>query len=169
MKQIYCTAIGLLFLFSSCTKHNENNELNTVDLAFMQQMSLNHKSEIEAAKLITSNGNAATIKDFGQDMSTFYTNSQSELERLAATVNLDIENGLDIHSQQAVARLNVLSGYSLDTAYINAEVKTHRVMMALFQDAFNNGNNATVKGYVHRHFEEIEKNFLRADSLARHL
>jgi putative membrane protein len=168
MKHIYCTVMSLAFLCLSCTKHNENNELNRSDLEFMQQMSINHKNEIAAAKLVASNANSTAIKNFGQDMSSAYANAQSELERLAATVNLDVSGG-DAHTQQEATRLNVLSGYSFDTAYINSEVKAHRGMLALYQDAFNNGNNATVKGFVHRHFEEMEKNFLRADSLARHL
>jgi putative membrane protein len=166
MKQIYCLATALMLLFASCTKQNENNELNSSDLAFMQQMSINHKSEIAAAGLVASNGNSSAIKNFAEDMRIGYTNAQAELERLAASVNLDVSAGL--HTQQ-VTRLEALSGYSFDTAYIRSEVKAHSNMLALFQDAFNNGNNATVKGYVHRHLDEIERNFLRADSLARHL
>jgi len=167
MKKIYPAAIVLTLSFLSCTKHNENNELNSADLTFMEQMSLNHASEIAAAKLVASNSQSTSLKNYGNDMGTYYSNVEAELERLAASVNLDMQGS--VHSQQQVERLGVLSGYSFDTAYIKSEVKTHRAMLSLFQDAFNNGNNATVKGYVHRHIDEMERNFLRADSLERHL
>jgi len=170
MKKFYLAicAVTLISLLA-CNKHNDNNNLNAVDQAFITQTSISNKAEIAAGELALSKSTNPTVRSFSQMMITGYTEAEEDLETLAANLNFNLQDANVMQQQSIVSRLSGLSGYSFDTAYMHAEVKAHFNSLSVYQLTFNEGNNSTVKGYVHRFVDLIQMNYLKADSVSRSL
>jgi putative membrane protein len=168
MKQIYLAGSLAIFAITACTKHNENNNVNAADQSFMNQIAVHNKAEIAAAQLALSKTNDASVKAFGQMMVASYSKADVELQKIAAEVHFQLDDAA-VSQRQVLPGLDALSGFSFDTAYMNNEVKTHKNILSIYQMAFNEGNNASVKGYVHRNIDVVEMNYLKADSVARAL
>jgi putative membrane protein len=169
MKQIYCTATALIILFISCTKHKENNDLNEIDYKFLQQTSVYTEVEIAAGQLALSKSANSSVKNFAQTVVAGYTSARAELEDQASYLDVALPDFLDTRGKSLVESLSSLSGYQFDTAYIYGRVRAHRLMLSGFQNTFNNGNNASVKGYVDRYIDMVRLNYIQADSIARKL
>jgi len=169
MKQIYCTAALSALLLMACTKHNENNDLNSVDYQFLQQVSRYNKAEIAMGELATTKSSNASVASLAQNMVVDYTGTQTELEGQASYLQVALLDSLNIGSRNTTNSLESFSGYQFDTAYLHSRVRAHQMMLAVYQKTFNEGNNASIKGFVHRHIDLVKDNYLRADSLVRRL
>lgn len=66
-----------------------------------------------------------------------------------------------------MTRLNSLSGYSFDTAYINSQIKDHAKTLTLFNPEISNGNNQTIRSYATDNMPHIQMHYNRADSIRR--
>ena len=170
MKKIYfITSIAAILLMTSCKKEQENNNVNTVDQEFMIQLDGNMKTEIAAAQIAASKSQNEDVRTHVQTLITEYKLAQTELHKLAASLNVSLES---IRSAEQISRLSELEGISgseFDATYMNGSVDSQQHILDIFQKAFNEGNNANVKGYVHRYIELIERNFLNSDRLSRTL
>lgn len=170
MKKIYfICSIATILLMSSCTKEQENNNVNAVDQEFMSQLNVSMETEIAAAQIASSKAENEDVKTHVQNMIPEYKLAQNELRQLAVSLNVNLES-LRIQEQlNLLSRLNGLSGSEFDLTYMNGSVKSQQHILNIFQKAFNEGNNANVKGYVHRYIDLMEKYFLNSDRLARNL
>ena len=170
MKKIYfiCSIVSLL-LMTSCTKEQENNNVNAVDQEFMIQLASSFKAEISTAQIASSKTTNEDVKTHVESLATEYKVAQTDLHKLAASLNVSLEN---LRAQEQVTMLSMLdglSGYPFDSTYMNGSVKSQQKILNIFQKAFNEGNNANVKGYVHRYIDLIEKHFLNSDRIVRNL
>lgn len=170
MKKIYfiCSIVSLL-LMTSCTKDQENNNVNSADQEFMTQLALNMKGEISAAQIASNKSTNEDVKTHVQNLIAEYKIAQEELLKLAASLNVSIDNIRTEEQVTMLSRLDGLSGSEFDAVYMYGSVKSQQQILNIFQKAFNDGNNANVKGYVHRYIDMIEKHFLDSDRIARNL
>src|SRR4029078_9869117 len=111
MKQFYCTAALIALLLTACTKHNEDNDLNSVDYQFLQQISRSNKAEIAMGELATTRSANTSVASFAQNMIRDYTGAQSELEGQASYLQVTLLDSLNIGSRTVANNLDGLSGY----------------------------------------------------------
>src|SRR4051794_34370577 len=138
MKQFYCTvALSISLVIMGCAKHDENNDLNSVDYEFLQQTSKYNTGEIAAAELAISKSTNAVVKGFARDISSSYADAQSELEAQANYLKVALTNSLNIGSRAVSNSLNSFSGYQFDTAYLWSRVRAHKDMLSVYQRTFN--------------------------------
>jgi putative membrane protein len=168
MKKIFFTGSLALVLLSSCDKNddNNNNEINSTDQNFMTQVAIGNKAEIMAGQLAATKGNSAGVRSFGQLMVTEHGQAQSDLQSLATSLSRTLPDSVDAEHQALMTRLNSLSGYSFDTAYINSQVKDHQKTVTLFQAEIINGNNDIVQNYATKYLPHIQMHLQKADSLS---
>jgi putative membrane protein len=169
MKKIYFFfSIVCMLLITSCTKEKDNN-VNAVDQDFMSQLALSIKAEIATAQLVSTKTTNPSVKTYVQELIAEYGAAQEELHQLAASLNVDLASVQAEEQVSMILRLDGLSGESFDSTYMFGAVQSQQKILNLFQKAFNEGNNANVKGYVHRYIDLVEKHFLSADRIARSL
>ena len=170
MKKIYFfSSIVTLLLLSSCTKDQDTNNINAVDQEFMTQLALSMKGEIAAAQIASSKSTNEDVKNHVQGMGADYKIAQEDLHKLAASLNVSLINIRSEEQVTMLSRLDGLSGSEFDAIYMSGSVQSQQKILDIFQKAFNEGNNANVKGYVHRYIDVIEKHFLNSDRVARNL
>ena len=171
MKKIYfISSIAAILLMSSCTKEKENNNnINTADQEFMTQLASNMKVEIAAAQIASSKSENEDVRVHVQNLITEYKIAQTDLHKLAESLNVSLESIRTAEQVSLLSRLEGLRGSEFDAIYLNGSVKSQQHILDIFQKAFNEGNNANVKGYVHRYIDLIERQFLNSDRLFRNL
>jgi putative membrane protein len=171
MKKVFLTGSLALFILAACKKDkdNSNNNVNSTDQTFLTQVASGNKAEIMAGQLAATKATNAGIKAFGQMMVTEHGEAQSDLQRVYASVGQTMPDTVDAEHQALMTRLNSLSGYSFDTAYINSQVKDHQKTLSIFQSEISNGNNDSVQNYANKYLPHIQMHLQKADSLSRSL
>jgi putative membrane protein len=166
MKKVFLTGGLALVILASCKKDKDNNNVNSTDQSFMQQVAMGNKGEVMAGQLAATKGNSAGVRSFGQFMVTEHTQAQSDLQSLASRLSQTLPDSVSADDQALMVRLNSLSGYSFDTAYINSQIKDHQKVLNIFQNEVNNGNNDSVLNYANKYLPHIQMHLQMADSLS---
>jgi putative membrane protein len=170
MKKIYfISSFAVMLLTSACSKEQENNNVNAADHEFMTQLAWNMKTEIAAAQIASSKSENPEVRTHVQNLIAEYKPAQTELHKLAASLNVSLENIRAEEHVSILSRLEALSGSEFDATYMQGSVQSQQTILDIFQKAFNEGNNGNVKGYVHRYIDLIERHFLNSDRIARNL
>jgi predicted outer membrane protein len=168
MRKLLPVVIATLMI--ACKKNNDNpNEVNSTDKTFLLQTYLAGKEEIKAGQLAISKTSNAAVKEFGQQIIDGYRMAQSDIVDVANKLNLALTDTVSI-STRGSSTLGELSGYSFDTAYIKSRARSQMVMLGIFQNELNNGNNTYVRYYyLNKYIDKVQDYFHKADSLSRAL
>lgn len=166
MKKLFLVSGLALALLSSCDKDDDDNDLNSTDQTFMTQVAMANKAEIMAGQLAATKGSSAGVKAFGSLMVTEHGQAQTDLQSLAGSLSMNLPDSVDAEHQALMVRLNSLSGYSFDTAYINSQVKDHQKVVNIFQMELNDGDNESVRAYASQYLPHIQMHLQKADSLS---
>jgi len=94
-----------------------------------------------------------------------HTQVQTDLQNLANSLGQTLPNKLTPDDSTLMMRLSALSGFSFDTAYINAQVMDHQKVINVFQNEINAGNNQSVRAYANKYLPHIQMHLRMADSL----
>lgn len=98
-------------------------------------------------------------------MVTEHGMAQTELKNIGASLGRNVPDTVDAEHQALMVRLNSLSGYSFDTAYINSQVKDHQKTITIFQMELNDGDNQSLRNYAGKYLPNIQLHLQKADSL----
>lgn len=158
-----------LTVLAACSRDDDGNGNNVTDADrnFVTMASLSNNAEIASGSLAAAKGNNALVKDFGQQMVSAHTPAQSDLKNRAAALNLTAPDTVDAEQKALMVRLNSLSGYSFDTAYMNAQVKDHAKTVGIFQTEISGGTNQSIRGYATDYLPHIQMHYNRADSIRK--
>ncbi len=167
-KWILAGSICTVF-FASCDKNNDNNNANSTDQNFVMMASLSNNAEVGAGQLAASKGNSAMVKMFGQHMVDEHVPAQADLKNRALGISIAAPDTIDAEHKALMARLNSLSGYSFDTAYINSQIKDHAKTLDVFNTEINGGNNQSIKSFATDNIGHIQEHYNKADSIRRNL
>lgn len=166
-KWILAAGIGLTVL-ASCDKDDEN-DTNAADQQFVAATSISNNAEIMAGQLAATKATAPMVKTFGQHMVEEHTPAQADLKARASSVGISAPDSVDAEHRELMARLNSLSGYSFDTAYMNAQVKGHAKTIDVFNLEISNGRNTGIRSFATENLPHIQMHYVKADSIRRAL
>ncbi len=149
--------------FIGCQKHGPTNtSTNKTDVFFLQQASYSNLAEIDAGTIAGARGNYDSVKMFGTMMISDHGKAEASLQSLASELKIGIPDAPDSIHQAKAALLKTLSGYTFDTAYINAQVKDHEATIAIFQTELADGYNPSVKNYATKNLPVIQMHLQEA-------
>src|SRR5207253_1894160 len=114
-----------LLVVTACDKDDDDDDVNDTDRNFITMGSISNNAEIGAGQLAASKGNTAMVRAFGQHMVNEHTLAQTDLRNRATTLGISAPDTIDAMHRALMVRLNSLSGYSFDTAYMNSQVNDH--------------------------------------------
>jgi len=177
-------AASMLTLMVSC-KDNENSSNETAkeeneakfdttdvkrDAEFAVKAASGGMMEVELGNLAMTNGEAQSVKDFGQGMVTDHSKANEELKSLAASKNISLPAVPDADMQKKIDDLKQKHGHDFDKAYIDLMVEDHKEDIDLFQKEADKGNDADIKSWAagkvatlqhHLHMAEEAKNAIK--------
>ncbi|MFL5741356.1 MAG: DUF4142 domain-containing protein [Flavisolibacter sp.] len=169
MKKIFLSGTVLMLLVTACDKKDNKNTNNSMDQTFVTQVAVGNNAEIQAGQLAATRGNSASVRSFGQMMVTEHGQAQTDLKSTGSTAGIAVSDSVDAEHRALMTRLNSLSGYSFDTAYLNSQVNDHTKTLTIFQNEVNSGNNQNIRNYASQYLPHIQMHLQTADSILHHL
>ena len=171
MKKIWIICGTCALAVMACQRDDDggNNNVTGVDQNFVMMAGLSNNAEIAAGQVAATKGTNAMVKAFGQQMVSEHTPAQADLKSRAAAVGVNAPDTVDAEHKALMTRLNSLSGYSFDTAYMNSQVKDHAKTLDIFNTEINNGNNQSIRSYATDNVGHIQMHYNKADSIRRKL
>jgi putative membrane protein len=164
MKFIFvCFFISLLAI--NCSKDDDNNNVNSQDMFFMQQASFSNYNEISAGSIAASKGSYDSVRIFGSMMVADHGNAQASLDSLASSLNVPVPSTADSVHQAMATQLQSLSGNVFDTTYMGAQVRDHMLTIAIFQQEISGGNNQQVLDFARKNLPVIQMHLQEAQSI----
>jgi putative membrane protein len=164
-KWLLCGTLAAGVLFSGCDKDDDENESNNTDRNFVKMAAIANSAEVLAGQLAATKGTDPLVTSFGQMMVSEHTLAQNELKTNAGSQGFAVADTVDPAHQAIMARLNTLTGYEFDTAYMNSQVKDHLNTLTLFQTEVYGGRNESIKGYAIKYAPHIQMHLIKADSV----
>jgi putative membrane protein len=165
MKKLILSCLAAAFLFTACTKEDDPNKTNSTDQSFVTQVSISNNAEISAGQLAATKSSNAAVRAYGQAMVSEHTTAQNELKDIGNSIGLAVRDSIDPIHQALMVRLNLLTGYSFDTAYVNAQIQAHQAAVNLFQTEVSSGQQLQVRNYATKYLPHIQAHLFAADSL----
>lgn len=173
MKKVMLFAGLIGVLLTSCAEDtgitNEDRATNETDRMFTMQVAMGNRAEIMAGQLAAQKGTNTGVKSYGQLMVDHHTTAQAQLKTIAANAGLPAPDSVSMEHQMLMQRLNSLTGYSFDTAYINSQVRDHQKTLSIFQMEVNSGRNPAVRNFATQNIGMIQMHYNMADSIRRRL
>jgi putative membrane protein len=121
-------------------------------------------AEVELGKLAQQKAQNDAVKQFGQHMVQDHTKSNDELMKVAA------QEGITPPSQPAPKHmakkkeLTEASGAEFDKKYMEAQIKDHKEMIALFEQGAKN-NDGPLKEYATKTLPNLKKHLKMAQDV----
>ncbi|KDR31912.1 DUF4142 domain-containing protein [Caballeronia zhejiangensis] len=140
------------------------NDLPAVDKAFVQAASESSSTEIDTAKLATSQSQDKDVKSFAHHMMIDHTKLTMQL-KMAAPHGVEVPT--DNSDTTVIDALKPLKGKEFDTMYIQkVGVEGHQKAVAAFQKEAQEGQNADLKKAAQKALPTIQKHLKMAQDLA---
>jgi putative membrane protein len=122
--------------------------------------------EVQMGRLAADKATSPEVKQFGERMVTDHGQLGQKLQQLASNLNLTPEQQLSPEQQNAVSRLQNLSGKAFDREYIKAMVADHVKDISEFQRAANQASNADIKQFASEALPMLQEHLKLAREIA---
>lgn len=140
------------------------NDLPPIDKAFVQAASQSSSTEIDTAKLATSQSQDKDVKNFAHHMMMDHTKLTVQL-KMAAPHGVTVPK--DNSDETVISALKPLKGKEFDTMYINkVGVEGHQQAVEAFQKEAQEGQNADLKKAAQKALPTIQEHLKMAQQLA---
>ncbi|MDR5836575.1 DUF4142 domain-containing protein [Caballeronia sp. LZ034LL] len=140
------------------------NDLPEVDKAFVQAATQSSSTEIDTAKLATSQSQDKDVKNFAHHMMIDHTKLTLQL-KMAAPHGVAVPK--DNSDTSVIDALKPLKGKEFDKMYIQkVGVEGHEKAVAAFQKEAQEGQNADLKKAAQKALPTIQKHLKMAQDLA---
>lgn len=120
-------------------------QLNSVDRAFLRDAALGGRAEVELGRLASGKAQSPDVKAFADRMQQDHREANAELAEIAKKHEVALPGGLDPERRDAMKRLQAGSGADFDLAYIGNQVQEHQRAVQLFAHEIGSGQNADLR------------------------
>lgn len=152
------------FAQTQAASTTQANDLPAVDKEFVQAATESSSTEIDTAKLATSQSQDKDVKSFAHHMMMDHTKLTVQL-KMAAPHGVEVPK--DNSDQSVIDALKPLKGKAFDAMYIKkVGVEGHQKAVAAFQKEAQEGQNADLKKAAQKALPTIEKHLKMAQDLA---
>jgi len=166
MKSTIIAVLIAAAVLPSCSKDDNQNNIDNTDRDFASKAWITNKFEIEVGQLAVDKSSNPAIVSFGQQMLSEHQSSRDQLQVIATDLGLALPDSLDSESIGLRAQLVDFNGRAFDSVYIHSQVITHQKAIVVFQTEQNSGRNDRLKNYASEQLPHLQMHLQRADSLA---
>jgi putative membrane protein len=139
----------------------------TSESDFLQKAAREERAQIELAQLAESKAQRPEIKAFAQQEIKEHTHMLGDLEKLAASQNVNIPSDLDSSQNELKSTLQSQSGKDFDKNYVNVEIRAHEEMVNLLEGAVQKAQNPAVKDFATVSLITVRDHLNAAQALAK--
>src|SRR5262245_40983298 len=122
--------------------------LTTSEKEFMANAARGGMLEVQLGNLAAQKASSNDVKRFGERMATDHGQLGQKLQQLASKLNVTLPQELKPEEQNAVSRLEKLSGKVFDREYMKEMVSDHVKDISEFERAASQVTNADIKQFA---------------------
>ena len=145
----------------------QTGTLDKADQAFLDAAAQTDMTEAHVGQMAQDQGNAQSVKDFGQMLVTDHTSDYNQVTALGTKVNATIPKGLDAAHDKMIAPMNKLKGAAFDQKFIHDMIAGHEKAIMQYKKAAADSQNADVKAYAAQVLPTLQKHLDAAKDLAK--
>jgi putative membrane protein len=134
------------------------------DSAFMQKAAMGGMAEVQMGNLAQQKAASDQVKQFGARMVQDHSKANDQLKQIASSKGVTLPATPDKKSQQAMDKMQKLSGAAFDKAYMSDMVADHKHDIAEFQKEAKSGKDADVKGFAEKTLPTLQEHLKMAEA-----
>ncbi|MGH9533723.1 MAG: DUF4142 domain-containing protein [Terriglobales bacterium] len=118
--------------------------------AAVTAMNTINKDEIAGAKMMENKAQSAKVRDFAKMLESDHQGAEGKLQGIASNdrLTLDMNHHMHQQAQRMQHRLNDMSAYRADTAYVRDEARDHARAIRKMQALEAKVNNPNLRHYI---------------------
>jgi putative membrane protein len=137
------------------------------DSAFYKNAAEGGIFEVDAGNLAQQKGTSPAVKDFGGMMVKDHGAANDKLQALAAGKGISLPTSPGIAQMATEAKLKIESGDTFDKAYIESQVKAHRMTIKLFKKEIASGQDGDAKAFATATLPTLRSHLSKIDAIAK--
>lgn len=169
-KGFFCSfLIATAIAGAACNNEDDDNNTgvpNGTDVDFVMKASMGNTAEVDAGTAAAAKATDQGIKDYGNMMIADYGMAQTNLKRLADSLNMSAPDSLDAAHMQMKQMLANATGRQFDSLYIHGQIADHQTTISLFENEVSNGRNTALRQMAQQLLPSLNMHLQHADSLA---
>jgi putative membrane protein len=122
--------------------------LTATEKEFMANAARGGMLEVQLGNLATQKASSNDVKQFGERMATDHGQIGQRLQQLASNLSVTLPQDLKPEQQNAVSRLEKLSGKAFDREYMKEMVSDHTKDISEFERAASQATNPDIKQFT---------------------
>ena len=135
------------------------------DKQFLSDALKGSNGEIALANLAQKKGSAEPVRKFASELAADHSKAKDEISILATNLHVKVTGQLAPEIQQAIVKLQDLSGPAFDQEFIRVLIDDHQKDIAQFKDKSEQKNGETAE-LAARMLPVLEKHLKTAQSLS---
>ncbi|MGH9393993.1 MAG: DUF4142 domain-containing protein [Terriglobales bacterium] len=130
-----------------------------------------NKDEMDTAQMVQSHSQNSAVKDFAQTLMNDHKDAQSKLESAASQGSITLHETPSLHKQHEAleSRLQSENGAAADKAYVNSEIRDHRMAIRQLQRLEPQITDQNLKSVVQDCIPVLQKHLDAAQKLQSQL
>jgi putative membrane protein len=136
-----------------------------MDATFLKEAAAANMAEVSAAQLALSKTSNDGVKQFAQRMIDDHTAMQKDVEAVAASLNVKLPTEPMKSDRVQADKLKALDGAAFDKAYVNAQVKDHKKVLAKMKAENASTQNPQLKDLTTKGSAKVAEHLKMAEDL----
>jgi putative membrane protein len=116
-----------------------------MDATFLKNTAEANMAEVDAGKMAQSKSQNDDVKNFAQHMIDDHTAMEKDVESAASGLNVTLPTSPSKSDQKDAKKLEAMDGPAFDKAYIAAQVKGHKKVLAEMKHESSTTQNAQLR------------------------
>lgn len=139
------------------------------DRMFMDQASQINLTEISLGKYMQAHATVTAARNLGGRYARDHTTAQANLRALASRLRVALPTTPGAKNAATVARVEAMTGRSMDLAFASGSVSGHKAAIAIFRKEESAGGDPAVKAYAARYLPMLQTHLRMAEHLESQL
>jgi putative membrane protein len=137
-------------------------EVSGADKEFLKKASESNFAEIQAGEMAQKKGTSSQVKMMGEHIVKDHKKAEEELQKLAKTKGVEIEEDTTMGKQTEAASLSKAEGEKFDKEFLEHQVKDHKAAIALFETEAKKGSDPEVKAWAEKTLPVLQSHLAMA-------
>jgi putative membrane protein len=135
------------------------------DKTFAKKAAQGGLAEVQVGQLAQQKATSPQVKEFAQTLVNDHMQANQELQQIAQGAGMTLPSEPGNKEQEAMQKLQNLSGPAFDKAFVRDEIKDHQKDIEEFQKEAQSGSDPALKAFAEKTLPVLQKHLQMAQSL----
>jgi putative membrane protein len=149
----------------AASSSSSNSATSNPDQDFVTKAAQGNSAEIALGKMVAAKTKDPNVKQFAEMMVKDHTTALNQLQELAQSKNLSLNDNLPEDAKELQTKLSSDSGKQLDKDYMNSMVEDHQKDVQEFTNESQNAKDPDVKQWASKTLPVLQKHLQKAQQI----